>query len=190
LILGANWLQSLSNNTQRPTEGRRLRFDVSGSYENPLSDVSFARALFDGVWLKPLPWNGIFTGRMSLGAMTVSKFDNLPTSYRFFAGGINSVRGYDYKELGAKDAFGNVVGGKFLSVVSAEYDQILFEDYGIAAFVDSGNAFNLDKVRMKTGVGLGLRWYSPIGAIRIDFAIPLNEANSGYQIYFAAGTRL
>jgi translocation and assembly module TamA len=190
-ILGANWMQSLSNHPAHPTEGQRLRFDVSGSYETPLSDVSFARAQFDGVWLQPMPWDGIFTGRMSLGAMTVSKFDKLPASYRFYAGGINSVRGYDYKELGGtQDAFGNVKGGKFLTVLSAEYEQTIFDDYAIAAFVDSGNAFNLNDVSLKTGVGLGLRWYSPIGAIRLDFAIPLNEANSGYQIYFAAGTRL
>ena len=189
-ILGGNWLQSVSNNAMRPTEGRRLRIDVGGSYETPLSNVSFVRVNLDGIWMQPLPWNGIFTGRVNLGAMTVSKFDNLPTSYRFYAGGINSVRGYDYKELAPKDALGNVAGGKFSAMVSAEYEKTLFDDYGIAAFIDSGNAFDLNKISIKTGAGLGLRWHSPIGTVRIDFAIPLNEAKSGYQIYFAAGARL
>lgn len=189
-ILGANWLQSISNNTMRPTKGSRLRFDFSGSYETPLSNVSFARASMDRVWMQPLPWAGVLTGRASLGAMSSSKFDNLPTSYRFYAGGINSIRGYAYKELGPMDAFGNVKGGKFLSMLSLEYEQTLFDDYGIAAFIDSGNAFNLNKIGIKSGAGLGLRWYSPVGLIRVDFAVPLNDSKSGYQIYFAAGARL
>jgi translocation and assembly module TamA len=167
-----------------------LRVDLGGSYETPLSNVSFLRANLDGVWMTPLPWSGVFTGRMNLGAMTVNKFNNLPTSYRFYAGGINSVRGYDYKELAPKDGLGNVAGGKFSALLSAEYEQTLFGDYGVAAFIDTGNAFNLDKISIKTGAGIGLRWYSPIGPIRLDFAIPLNDANSSYQIYFAAGTRL
>jgi translocation and assembly module TamA len=189
-ILGGSWAQTISNNTLRPSEGQRLRFDVSGSYETPLSDVSFVRANLDAVWMRSLSWDGVFIGRIGLGASSVNKFANLPTSYRFYAGGINSVRGYAYKELGPMDTFGNVSGGKFLSVVSAEYEQTLFDDYAVAAFVDTGNAFNLNKISMKTGVGLGLRWYSPIGPIRLDFAIPLNDAKSGYQIYFAAGARL
>ncbi len=190
LILGGSWLHTQSNNALRPTEGSRLRLDVNGSYETPLSNVSFVRANLEGVWMQPLPWAGILTGRANVGAMTINKFANLPTSYRFYAGGINSVRGYSYKELGPRDAFGNVVGGKFLSVVSLEYEQTLFEDWGIATFVDSGNAFNLNNISVKTGVGLGLRWYSPVGPVRIDFALPLNDAKSGYQIYFAAGARL
>ncbi len=189
-ILGGNWLNSFSNNMMHPTEGRRLRVDLGGSYETPLSNVSFLRANLDGVWMTPLPWSGVFTGRMNLGAMTVNKFNNLPTSYRFYAGGINSVRGYDYKELAPKDGLGNVAGGKFSALLSAEYEQTLFGDYGVAAFIDTGNAFNLDNISIKTGAGIGLRWYSPIGPIRLDFAIPLNDANSSYQIYFAAGTRL
>jgi translocation and assembly module TamA len=190
LILGGSWLHTQSNNALRPTEGSRLRLDVNGSYETPLSNVSFVRANLEGVWMQPLPWAGVLTGRANLGAMTINKFANLPTSYRFYAGGINSVRGYKYKELGPRDAFGNVVGGKFLSVVSLEYEHTVFDDWGIAAFVDSGNAFNLNNISVKTGIGLGLRWYSPVGPVRIDFALPLNDAKSGYQIYFAAGARL
>ncbi|MDO9139264.1 MAG: BamA/TamA family outer membrane protein, partial [Methylobacter sp.] len=92
--------------------------------------------------------------------------------------------------LGANDKLGNVVGGKFLSVVSAEYEQPVLDNWSVAAFIDSGNAYNLDNISVKTGVGLGLRWYSPIGPIRLDFALPLNDADSSFQIHFAAGARL
>ena len=103
---------------------------------------------------------------------------------------MNSVRGYAYRDLGPKDNLGNIIGGKFLSVVSAEYEHYLFDNWGVAAFIDAGNAYNLDNIRIKTGVGLGLRWYSPIGPIRVDFGLPLSQSDSSFQIHFAAGTRL
>ena len=111
----------------------------------------------------------------------------LPTSYRFYAGGINSVRGYAYKELGPKDAGGRVEGGKFLSVFSAEYEHPILDNWGIAAFIDTGNAYNLGNIDLKTGVGLGVRWYSPVGPVRLDFGLPLNESDSSFQIHFSAG---
>ena len=190
LVPGGSWLKSVSNNPLRPTRGYRAKFDVSGSYKNPLSDVSFLHGALSALWMHPLPWNSKFIGRTELGATLVDQFDKLPTSYRFYAGGINSIRGYSYKELGPKDSEGNVVGGKFLTVVSLEYEKAVFDDWGVAAFVDSGDAYNLDNIVLKTGVGLGVRWYSPFGPVRLDFAIPLNESNSSFRIHFAAGARL
>jgi len=66
----------------------------------------------------------------------------------------------------------------------------VLDDWGVAAFIDGGNAYNLDHISIKTGVGLGVRWYSPIGPIRLDFALPLSESDSSFQIHFAAGARL
>jgi translocation and assembly module TamA len=190
LVPGGSWLKSVSNNTLRPTRGYRAKFDISGSYRNPLSDVSFLQGAMSAVWMHPLPWNSTFIGRTDLGATLVDEFDKLPPSYRFYAGGINSIRGYQYKELGPKDSQGNVIGGKFLTVLSLEYEKAVLDDWGVAAFIDSGNAFNPDNFQLKTGVGLGVRWYSPFGPVRIDFAVPLNESNSSFQIHFAAGARL
>lgn len=190
LVPGGSWLRSVSDNPVRPTRGHRLEFNLAGSYKNPLSDVSFAQASMSAVWTHPSPWNGRFIARTEQGATLVNQFDKLPTSYRFYAGGMNSIRGYAYKELGPKDAQNHVVGGKFLSVASAEYEQSVLENWGVAAFLDAGNAYNLDDITIKAGAGLGLRWYSPIGPIRLDLAIPLNESDSSFQIHFAAGTRL
>jgi translocation and assembly module TamA len=190
LVPGGNWLRSVSNNPLRPTRGYRLEFEAKGSYENPISDVSFLQGYLSAIWLHKLPLGGKFVGRTLQGVTLVDHIERLPTSYRFFAGGINSVRGYAYKELGPKDSLGNVVGGKFLSVFSAEYEHAVFKNWGVAAFVDTGNAFNLDSIHFKTGVGLGVRWYSPIGPIRVDFAMPLDESGSSFQIHFAAGARI
>jgi translocation and assembly module TamA len=190
LVPGGNWLRSVADNTMRPTRGYRLELNLAGSYENPVSEVSFGQGSVSAVWTHPLPWRGRFIGRAEQGATLADQFDKLPPSYRFFAGGMNSVRGYAYRDLGPKDNLGNVIGGKFLSVVSAEYEHYLFDNWGVAVFVDGGNAYNLDDIRIKTGAGLGVRWYSPIGPVRVDFAVPLSESDSSFQIHFAAGTRL
>ena len=190
LVPGGSWLKSVSDNALRPTQGYRAKFDASGSYQNPLSNVSFLQTALSAVWMHPLPWNSKFIGRTELGATLVDQFDKLPTSYRFYAGGINSIRGYAYKELGPKDNQGNVIGGKFLTVLSLEYEKAVFDDWGVSVFVDSGNAFNLGNVLLKTGAGLGVRWYSPFGPVRIDFAIPLNDSTPSFQVHFAAGARI
>jgi len=190
LLPGGSWLRSVADNPLRPTEGYRLMFNAAGTYENPLSNISMAQASLSAVWMHPSPWDGRFILRTDLGATSVSDFNSLPTTYRFYAGGMNSVRGYGYKELGPKDDDGNIIGGRFLSVVSVEYEQSILENWGVATFIDSGNAFNLDQISFKTGVGLGVRWYSPIGLVRIDFAVPLDPANQSFRVHFAAGTRL
>ncbi|WP_394752840.1 autotransporter assembly complex family protein [Crenothrix sp.] len=191
LVPGANWLRSVSNNPLRPSNGYRLEAEVKGSVKlPPVSDASFLQGYFSGIWLHDLPLKGKFIGRTLLGATLVDNITDLSTSYRFYAGGLNSVRGYAYKELGPKDKFGYVEGGKFLTVVSAEYEQAIYDNWAVAAFVDTGNAFNADSIQLKTGVGLGVRWYSPVGPVRVDFAIPLNESDSSFQIHFATGARL
>lgn len=189
VVPGGSWLRSVADSTTRPTRGYRLELNLAGSTK-PISEVSFAQAQLSAVWTHPLPWRARFLTRAVQGATLVDNFDKLPPTYRFFAGGMNSVRGYAYRRMGPKDIQDNIIGGKFLSVVSAEYEHYLFDDWGLAAFVDGGNAYNIDKIRIKLGAGLGLRWYSPIGPIRIDFAMPVNDSESGFQIHFAAGTRL
>lgn len=190
LLHGGSWLRSVADNPIRPTEGYRLFFNLAGSYQNPLSDINMIQASLATVWMHPSPWNGRFIVRAQQGATLVDRFDKLPTSYRFYAGGMDSIRGYAYKELGPKDAQGNVVGGRFHSVLSLEYEQTVFEDWGLATFLDTGNAYDRAHIQFKTGAGLGLRWYSPIGPIRVDLAVPLGNSDSGFQFHFAAGTRL
>lgn len=191
LLPGGSWLRSVADDPMRPTKGYRLEFNITGTYQNPLSNVSLLQGSMAAVWSHPMPWDdGRLILRAEQGATLVDQFDQLPTSYRFYAGGMNSVRGYAYKELGPKDANGLVVGGRFLSVLSVEYEQRFWQDWGVATFIDSGNAYDLEDIKIKTGVGLGVRWYSPIGPIRVDVAVPMDESDSSFQFHFAAGTRL
>ncbi|WP_150049646.1 autotransporter assembly complex protein TamA [Methylomonas rhizoryzae] len=190
LLPGGSWLRSVSDDPVRPRQGYRIEFNVIGSAQNPLSDINLAQAHFAAVWQHPMPWRSRLLVRAEQGATLVDDFSKLPTTYRFYAGGMNSIRGYSYKELGPTDAAGNVIGGRFVSVLSLEYEQGLFDDWGIAAFIDSGNAYEPDDIRIKTGAGLGLRWYSPFGLVRFDLATPIGQPDGGIQFHFAAGTRL
>jgi translocation and assembly module TamA len=120
-------------------------------------------------------------------------FHDLPPSIRFFAGGDRSVRGYDYQSLGPKNLEGQVIGGKHLVVGSLEYEHKIpyLDKWSLATFYDVGNAFNnFAEPRLKHGAGLGLRWLSPVGLIRIDVATALSENNYPLRLHITIGPDL
>ena len=118
--------------------------------------------------------------------------DLLLPDQRFFAGGDTSVRGYAYNSLGPTDPFGAVIGGSNLLVGSLEIDQEVAENWAIAAFVDSGNAFDdVEDYDPATGVGAGIRWFSPLGPIRFDIAVPLeSDAPDSFRVHITLGPDL
>ena len=79
--------------------------------------------------------------RAGLGAMVVDDFDALPPELRFFAGGDRSIRGFDYQEIGDLNAAGEVIGGEYQAIASAEYEHYFLPKWGAAIFVDAGDAF-------------------------------------------------
>ncbi|MFP5506345.1 MAG: autotransporter assembly complex protein TamA, partial [Gammaproteobacteria bacterium] len=124
------------------------------------------------------------------GATTwIDGFRELPASLRFFAGGDQSVRGYDFQELGPRDASGQVIGGKHLVFGSLEYEHRVHGNWGVAAFVDTGNAFNSTHEGLETGAGIGLRWRSPIGMVRLDLAAAVSQDNA-LRLHFTLGPDL
>ena len=125
--------------------------------------------------------------RGSLGMSWSDDFASVPISLRFFAGGDMSVRGYSFKSLGATDAAGNVVGGENLLVMSAEYQWMFKNPFGMAAFVDSGNAFNGTDISLKTGAGLGALWRSPVGMIGLYLAHGFENEDESFRLHFSLG---
>jgi translocation and assembly module TamA len=112
----------------------------------------------------------------------VDDFTKYPNSLRFFAGGDNSVRGYDWKELGPVDKGGEVIGGKQVLTFSVEYDHRVLEQWVAAGFVDAGNAFDDDLNKLYYGAGFGVRWLSPVGAVRLDLAWPFNKDDGDTEL--------
>jgi translocation and assembly module TamA len=102
------------------------------------------------------------------------------------------VRGYDYKSLGPRDSTGAVVGGKHLVTGSLEIEQQVSGPWSAAVFVDTGNAFDdYADINVATGVGAGIRWFSPLGPIRLDVAVPLaNDAPDNFRIHVTLGPDL
>jgi translocation and assembly module TamA len=121
--------------------------------------------------------------------MWVDEFDRLPPSERFFAGGDNSIRGYDIDSRGPIDASGDVIGGTYLAVLSAELEHYFTDTWGVAAFIDSGNSFGGDgsSTGFQTGIGAGVRWRSPVGPIRVDIAHPLDDKDNDFRLHLRIG---
>jgi translocation and assembly module TamA len=110
------------------------------------------------------------------------------------AGGSQSVRGYDYETLGPVDSLGAQVGGQALLAGSLEMDVLFIHAlgrWGLAVFADAGNAAgSFDSFHFETSAGAGLRWASPIGMVRLDFAWPLSQPDLPYRIHFSMGPDL
>ena len=128
--------------------------------------------------------------RTQAGATAEQEFEELPASVRFFAGGDNSVRGYAFEELGPVDENGKVIGGSSLATGSFEFEQPLKARWSLAFFVDSGNAYERAHMDAKTSVGMGGRWQSPLGPIRIDLALPLEQDHDSWRVHITLGPDL
>ena len=120
----------------------------------------------------------ILAGRVALGSLTGSSLPDIPANERFYAGGGGSVRGYRYLSLGPLGPTGLVTGGRSLFEASAELRIKITETIGIVPFFDAGNAFTSSlpsfKEALQMSAGIGLRYYTAIGPIRLDLAAPLN----------------
>jgi translocation and assembly module TamA len=161
------------NDRLSPRKGYVTDFGVRLASDALVSDTDIAQTWGRLTWLIPQGTKARIKLHGELGAMAVGNFDALPPDLRFFAGGDRSVRGFDYHEIGEVNANGNVIGGKYLAVASAEYEFYFREDWGAAVFVDAGDAFS-DKLSLNVGAGLGARWRSPVGPIRIDVGFPVH----------------
>src|SRR5690606_9100143 len=188
LIPGISWLRSYRDDLVRPREGHRLALVLAGGVG---SEVSLLRADFRGKWITAMPWDARVIVRGRLGALIEDgPFGFVPLSMRFFAGGDNSVRGYDYQSLGPRDQFGDLIGGNRLIEASVEYEHPLRENWSAAVFVDSGNAFLDAGFEPQTGAGIGARWFSPLGPIRFDIAWPLDGSGRSPELHLSLGPDL
>ncbi|RXU68255.1 MULTISPECIES: autotransporter assembly complex protein TamA [Pseudomonas] len=190
LMPGLTYSYLRSDNRIDPHNGYRIQFDTKLAKEGVGSDTNL---LYGTVLLKGLTtaWdNHRFLGRVQFGGSATNGYKSIPPSLRFFAGGDQSVRGYDYQTLSPENAEGDRIGGRYMVAGSVEYQYSIAEKWRIATFVDQGNSFNkLELPNLKTGVGVGLRWVSPVGPIRVDLAHAMND-DGGIRLHFSMGPEL
>lgn len=173
-----------------PTRGRRLTLQLSGTGQFLGSSTSFLQTVISGRVVRSLSDKTRLLARATVGLTAKSEFGELPPSVRFFAGGDESIRGFDYESLGPKDDLGNVIGGSNLLVASIEYERLLRGNFYWAAFVDAGNAFDATDVDAAIGAGLGLKWASPVGPLRFYLGHPLNKSDRSVRIHIRLGADL
>lgn len=163
--------------------------------EGLLSDTNFVQLRGDVKWIRALRPRQRLILRGTLGTSWVDRFERLPPDLRFFAGGDRSIRGYGYQTIGPDLVIDPerkpvVIGGKHLLTASAEYEYYFRPKWGLATFVDAGDAFSGTDYEPKIGAGLGLRWRSPVGMVRFDVGAPLREPKDGVQIHLVIGPDL
>ena len=190
LVPGAGWSLTRSNNRVFPTRGGRLRFEVQGARSGAGSSASFLRVKATGKLVRSLGPRTRVLLRAEGGATVTSQLRELPPSFRFFAGGDQSIRGYQFRSLGPTDAAGNVIGGRLLATASVELEQRFLERWGVAVFLDGGNAFDSLSQGFEYGVGGGVRWISPVGLVRIDVAVAVSETERPVRLHVTIGPGL
>lgn len=179
-----------SDNRLDPSRGYRVQFEVAGAQKGLGSDASLAHGEIGVRGLITLAERHRFLGRAQVGGTITDDYASVPPSLRFFAGGDQSVRGYDYQSLSPTNSRGDRVGGRYMVAVSGEYQFSLTPTWRLATFADHGNAFNsLEIPELKSGIGFGIRWVSPVGPLRLDLAHPL-DGTGGVRLHFSMGPEL
>jgi translocation and assembly module TamA len=173
-----------------PRSGRRLGAELRGTDESIGSTMSFIQATVWMRWIRSVGDRTRLLARLNAGFTKSDDFSELPPSVRFFAGGDESVRGFGYESLGPTDVDGNVVGGENLLVASVEYERHLKGNFYGAVFVDAGNAYDGTDFDAEVGAGIGVKWRSPLGPLRLYLGYPVSQSDENLRVHLRLGADL
>lgn len=191
LLPGLGYSKLQADSPLDPSRGYRIQFDVTGSHRAVISDVDILHANVLVKGLYTLADNHRFLSRFQFGGVATNRFSDVPPSLRFFAGGDQTVRGYGYETLSPRNSEDVAIGGRYLMVGSVEYQYEFTENWRVAAFVDEGNAMDDLSDPLATGAGVGIRWISPVGPLRLDVAKGLDPEFGGeWRVHFSMGPEL
>ncbi|MEJ0034798.1 MAG: BamA/TamA family outer membrane protein [Gammaproteobacteria bacterium] len=157
-----------------------------------VSQLSVAKYLDLQAFDLAKPGRSVLAVRALVGLAEGATTFSLPPDQRFYAGGSGTVRGYRYQSVGAQFADGNPTGGTAVTAASVEFRQRFGDNFGAAVFADAGQiSSNLEPVPgdLRVGVGGGVRYYTPIGPIRLDLAFPTRRQSDSdaFEIYIGLG---
>jgi len=185
-----NFTQLVLPEVVDPLSGRKVWFDILGSAPSLGAPTNFLRVDTGYKQIFNPFGQQLLIGRIEFGAIATDRIDLIPASQRFFTGGDQTVRGYDYESLATTDANGELIGGRYLNVASAEYSFKVADRWRAAVFTDTGRAFNNSDENWHKSVGVGARWLSPVGQIRVDLAFPINDSVKGWRLHIFIGPPL
>lgn len=181
-----------SDDLLNPTTGYRLGGRLSPELSLLGQAFGYARTQIDASAYTPLADKLVLAGRVRLGTIVGAPRDAIAPSRRFYAGGGASVRGYGYQAIGPRDPNNDPIGGRSLTEFSIEARLKVGGSFGIVPFFDAGNIYTspLPKfTALQYGAGLGVRYYSNFGPIRLDVGTPLNpqKGDSRVAVYVSLG---
>jgi translocation and assembly module TamA len=152
---------------ESPRRGYLIDLSAGGS-PAALSSQQFLRGTARGLLFIPVGRDDLLL-RAQIGIVRAASREGIPSSFVFRTGGDQTIRGYAFESLGVPS--GNaVVGGRYLALGSVEYTHWVAENWGIAGFVDGGNAWDSGRFDPVFGYGVGARFRTPIGPVRADLA--------------------
>ena len=177
------WTWRRVDNLLNPQRGIVLQAQIGGAAKAALSDQNFVRLHSRYQQFIPLGRADTLTLHGEIGYTAAESRQGIPQDYLFRTGGTGSVRGYPYQSLGVKDGAA-IVGGRYLAVASIETTHWLDESWGIAGFIDAGDAVDsLQDARLAIGYGAGARWRSPAGPLGVDLAY--GQRLQKFQLHFS-----
>ena len=169
-----------------PTEGSDNSITVKHAGAPFGGDIGFTKYIADSGWYFPLFWDtvGLLHGRT--GYIHEDAVGEVPTWERFYLGGMNSVRGYDWRDISPRDPrTGDEIGGDKMVQFNAELMIPIIRKAGLMGvlFYDTGNAYDdgedIDLSDLRKSVGYGVRWYSPMGPMRLEYGYILETDSRG-----------
>jgi len=187
--------QDATDDLLDPTKGHRLTFALTPIIGELSNFTRFAVAEFKpSFYVSPFPTDRvIFAVRGRVGSILGEARNEVPANHRFYAGGGGSIRGYKYQSVGPLDRSNDPVGGRSVLETGAELRLRVTETIGVVPFVEGGTAYEervpqLDR-EIRWAAGLGLRYFTAIGPLRLDFAFPLNRRHidDSFQFYVSIG---
>ncbi|MEH3159357.1 MAG: autotransporter assembly complex protein TamA [Sphingomonas taxi] len=181
-----------SDDLLNPTRGFRLGGRVSPELSLQGDVFGYTRIQIDGSAYQPVTRTAVLAERIRLGSILGAPRDRIAPSRRFYAGGGASVRGYGYQAIGPRDVNNDPIGGRSLAEFSIEARVKTFGNFGIVPFLDGGTIYTSALPRLgdfQYGAGLGVRYYSNFGPIRLDVGTPLNPqpGDSRIAVYVSLG---
>lgn len=166
-----------SNDLLNPTKGFRLSAHMSPEYSLHGGSFGYSRTQFDASAYQPVSSSTVLAGRIRLGTIFGASALDIAPSRRFYSGGGGSVRGYGYQRIGPHDTAGDPIGGRSLAEFGLEA-RFRFGNLGVVPFLDGGSLTEKaapDLRHWQLGTGVGFRYYSNFGPIRVDIGTPLNR---------------
>ncbi|HCW69444.1 MAG TPA: outer membrane protein assembly factor, partial [Thalassospira lucentensis] len=184
-----------TDNPLDPTTGNRLELNVSPYVGLTDTDTSFTSVSLGGSQYLSIDDDGdyVMAARARTGTIIGEERGNLPSNKRFYSGGGGSIRGYEYQKVGPLAEDGDPVGGRSVLEVGFEFRARITESFGIVPFIEGGNVYesnNPDDISLLWATGLGFRYYTAVGPLRFDVAVPLDKrenVDDDYQFYISLG---